>query len=41
MAQMCYRLVPWFYDDVWGRGSLCDEESLTPMTRVLVLWKTS
>jgi len=39
MTQMCCQLVPWFYDDVWGPYSLCDEESLKLMTRVLVLWR--
>jgi len=38
MAQMCCQLVPWFYKDVWGPESLWGEESLTPMTRMLVLW---
>jgi len=39
MAQMSCQLVPWFYDDVWGRGSLFDGVSLTPMTRMLVIWR--
>jgi len=36
MAHMCFQLVLWFYRNVWGPESLCDEESLTPMIRVLV-----